>query len=583
MSLRRCTSSKNRCSYGSCEQNVELSTLNQKLRLKILKENRIFIPASARFCTQHKREATWNDFQTPMYNYTKEQVEELIELLLDTEKPSEDRNKLSDEMRSNTGLNQSQFDILLSELPTLTATFKNKKIAEIALLAYLKRMRTGHTYDQIRFGLDLSYKTVKKYINAARTSLLCDIVPKHLGFENLSREFLIQNTTEMAKLLCNTDDTLVTIWDGSYVYCNKSLNHELQRRTYSGQKCRNLIKPMVCVTTNGLYVDIFGPFEATQNDATIMEVVFDKYYGPIMNKSKPGDILLLDRGFRDNKAMLTQLGFVLKMPEFVHKDDDTGQLTTDKGNSSRLVTANRFSIEARNGNIKSIFHVFDTRWCAYDLQHFMDDYRIGAALINKFFQSIQPNKNDAAEMAERMLNQVHTPNDLQAIVKSNQFQREIKEFSVGNLEDLEFPKLTEADLKRISLGNYQIKLMSSYCVEHMKYANDQFSFFVWNESKHSIFVRDIIEKKAIVKPTLILVDLHSRFRNRKIYRVYVLADASIDGFEAICGYTCECRHGLRTVGCCGHIMAVIGYLGFLQHNRESLKEVSAFLRDLFEE
>lgn len=584
MSLKRCTASKNRCSYGLCEEVRELSTLNRKLRLDILKKDRIFIPAAARFCSQHKHSVSWANYQTSLYNYSKEQVEEIIELLMNAENSPEVRTTSDDEMRTNTGLNHAQFDILLSELPTLTATLKTKSSAKVALMAFLKRMRTGHTYDQIRFSLDLSYKTVKKYINAARTSLLSDLVPKYLGFENLSREFLLQNTTEMTKLLYRTnDDTLVTIWDGSYVYCNKSQNHEVQRRTYSGQKCRNLVKPMVCVATNGMYIDIFGPFEATKNDASIMEFVFDKYSGPIMNKSQPGDILLLDRGFRDNAAMLTQLGFVIKMPDFVHKDDETGQLTTSKGNSSRLVTANRFSIEARNGNIKTIWHVFDTKWCSYDLQHFMSDYKIGAALINKFFRTIHPNKNDAAEIAAKMLSRVNAPNDLQAIISSGQFQREIKEFSVGTLVNLEFPRMTEDDLKNISLGNYQIKLMSSYCVEHMKNTDNRFAFYVWNEAKHSNFFRDIIERKVIVKPILILVDLHSRFRNRKQYRVYVLADAAKNGFEAICGYTCECRHGLRTVGCCGHIMAVIGYFGYFQHNIEELKEISAFLNHLFEE
>ncbi|XP_055308295.1 uncharacterized protein LOC129572375 [Sitodiplosis mosellana] len=260
------------------------------MRLKILKKHRIFVPASSHFCAQHK-DASWNDYQTPMYNYSKDQVEEMVDLLLNDENLPEIRATSDDEMRTCTGLSHAQFDILLSELPTLTATYKSKDIAKVVLMAFLKRMRTGHTYDQIRYSLDLSYKTVKKYINAARASLLSDFVPKHLGFGTFSREFLIANTTEMAKrLYTSQDDTLVTIWDGTYIYCNKSQNHELQRRTYSGQKCRNLVKPMVCVSSNGLYIDIFGPFEATQNDASIMKFVFDKHADPIMNKSKPGDV-----------------------------------------------------------------------------------------------------------------------------------------------------------------------------------------------------------------------------------------------------------------------------------------------------
>lgn len=64
-------------------------------------------------------------------------------------------------------------------------------------------------------------------------------------------------------------DTLISVADGTYIYCNKSGNFDFQRKTYSKQKLRNFIKSMVVVTTDG-YVDVLGPFEATENDAKIM-------------------------------------------------------------------------------------------------------------------------------------------------------------------------------------------------------------------------------------------------------------------------------------------------------------------------
>lgn len=582
--MKRSNCKQHQCSYEECDQNQGLSTFSRKSRYKIVKEYRLFIPASARFCSQHKKDDIWINYEGVVYKYTKDQIEDLLELLLNTN--AEHSNQYTDEqMRSNTGLKLKQFHQLLSEIPSLAITLKSDELAETALMAYMKRLRTGHTYDQIRQSLGgMTHLLLKKYINAAREALLLDFVPKYLGFENLSREFLLENTTEMARYLyCQQNSqTAVIVWDGTYIYCNKSHNQSIQRQTYSVQKARNLLKPMVCVTTNGTYVDIFGPYEATMNDAAIMKSIFDKHLDTIMSKLEPGDVVLVDRGFRDNQTLFTQLGLVFKMPEFVTKNDETGQLTPEKANKSRLVTASRFCIEARNGNIKTIFHVFDTRWCAYDLQHLGEDYRIGAALINKFFQKINPNKDDSREIANAMLARVLMPNSFHDIVSNKSFITTIKAFKNGNVQTLEFPELTKADLKKISLGSYQINLMPSYCIEHLKANENVFKFWEWDESSHAPLLAKLIAEKNVRQPVVILVDLHSRFRASKFHRLFVMADTAVIGADSIVGYTCECRHGLRTVGCCGHIMAVIGYFSFYRHNPDQLKEVSAFLNNLFQ-
>lgn len=95
----------------------------------------------------------------------------------------------------------------------------------------------------------------------------------------------------------------------------------------------------------------------------------------------------------------------------------------------------------------------------------MTDYRIGAALINKYYRSIISNKNDATEMADRMLAKVNVPNDFATIVNSYRFQNQIKNFILADNNTLRFPELTIDDLKKISLGTYQISLISSYCAE----------------------------------------------------------------------------------------------------------------------
>jgi len=75
------------------------------------------------------------------------------------------------------------------------------------------------------------------------------------------------------KLLNLTDDQVVLILDGTYVYHQKSSNNEYQRRSYSGQKKKPLCKPFTIVTTNGYVVDMLGPYSANLNDAEILKEV----------------------------------------------------------------------------------------------------------------------------------------------------------------------------------------------------------------------------------------------------------------------------------------------------------------------
>lgn len=142
--------------------------------------------------------------------------------------------------------------------------------------------------------------------------------------------------------------------------------------------------------------------------------------------------------------------------------------------------------------------------------------------------------------------------------------------------------LTKEDLKKISLGNYQINQMSAYCIEHIKSCGDCFVFHKCTQSIKTTFLADLISRKELNDPILIYTKLHSRFRKKSTYQTFVLIDAAVDGVAGVIDYSCECRHGLRTVGCCSHIMAVIGYFGYLRNNRESLKAASSFLDGLFE-
>ncbi|KMQ85209.1 reverse transcriptase-7, partial [Lasius niger] len=113
------------------------------------------------------------------------------------------------------------------------------------------------------------------------------------------------------------------------------------------QKKTALCKPFTICTTNGFVVDVCGPFNATKNDAQILEHLLQLPDG-LNNILKKGDIIILDRGFRDVKPLLEQKGFEVLMPALKgHRN----QLTTEESNQSRLVTKLRWVVEAIHGII----------------------------------------------------------------------------------------------------------------------------------------------------------------------------------------------------------------------------------------
>lgn len=50
----------------------------------------------------------------------------------------------------------------------------------------------------------------------------------------------------------------------------------IQRKLYSGNKKRPLVKPFVITTTNGRIIDVYGNYAACDNDASIMIDVLEK-------------------------------------------------------------------------------------------------------------------------------------------------------------------------------------------------------------------------------------------------------------------------------------------------------------------
>lgn len=79
---------------------------------------------------------------------------------------------------------------------------------------------------------------------------------------------------------------------------------------------------------------------------------------------------------------------------------------------------------------------------------------------------------------------------------------------------------------------------------------------------------------------LLMIQVKSRFRSQKYYNAFALINISdVDG-RAVLAYCCECYNGLRTVGCCSHVMCLIWFALYVK-NRDIPNPVG-FLDNYFE-
>lgn len=582
LSFMRCAVNSSRCVFDRCNEKQGLVCVPKKKRYEVLKIHRIYIPKRSKICKKHLNNGTWHDFISLEFKYTRDYIEDMVDLLRESLQ-NEPKEFPSEKFKEKTGLSLTQFDQLFNSLPTLHQYFpRHYKKARKALQMYLTRLHKGDRYNRVFSSFNISYKTGIAYISKARIALITDFVPKNIGFDALSRESLVESVSEMANnlYLSGKMNKAVIVADATYIFCNKTQNFDKQREFYNAQKKRHYFKPMVFVTTTGRFVEVFGPYKASENDATIMKNIFLSHGKQIEERLEHNDVFVLDRGFRDVKQYLERKGFIVKMPEFIEKNT-IGQLTTIQANSSRMVTACRYVVETRNGHMKSIWQLFNRNWITYDLRHVMSDYRIGASLINKFYPTMESNKKDATAIAQSMIEKTNcSQNKFAVIIRGRVFANSVKKFV--ECEDLVFPKIAKNEFRLISLGNYQPSLALSYIHEQIK-LKKKFVFFSFPDNLLRSVFKDLIDEYRIASPTVVLTIFQSRYRKNEKHYVYIMANQEVRGKDGIIFYFCDCQHGRRLVGCCAHVLAFIAYLGYYRFHSDEIKGKSEFIDDFFDD
>lgn len=476
-------------------------------------------------------------------------------------------------MRIRTGLTLMNFQVLLDSLPALKNKLKSNQSASDALFMYLMKLRTALSDEAIGEYFGVSNVTVRSRLKLVRSVLLSDFVPLNVNHTRTRAE-LISHTSKISQCLLSpeNENAVIHIWDGTYIYVEKSHQHEFQKKSYCSHKKRNYVKPMMIVATDGTIIAVIGPFQATDNDAKIANAILTESH-PALQNLHTSDVVVLDRGFRDSIREFQSRGFIVKTPacQPVGK-----QLTVLEANRSRLVTRIRFDVERINGMIKSTFNIFSVVWESWNIPYLMNDLQIAAGILNKFFIKPKENKEASQNIARKMLSFVHTENALNKIIYGISFKSVISKKRYAELlVHSIFPSLSMNDLQQIAFGNYQIAQAKLYAWDHLKNNDGVFRAYTFEDEvieKHfSNYIAD--------DPALITINIGSRFISGKQWKPFVLFSRVSSGYDAILGYCCNCKVGLRTVGCCSHVMTILYFLGYAQYNG-NLKQKAKHLENV---
>lgn len=118
----------------------------------------------------------------------------------------------------------------------MTTSMRNTDTRNVtAIVVFLFKLRTGNS-NKICSVLGLEREQlVSDFSDSVIKSFEKDILPKYFGIDAISRDTILNHSSEIAKILFDLNDQLMIICDGTYIRHQKSQNNEYQRKSYSGQ------------------------------------------------------------------------------------------------------------------------------------------------------------------------------------------------------------------------------------------------------------------------------------------------------------------------------------------------------------
>ncbi|XP_061171659.1 uncharacterized protein LOC133181135 [Saccostrea echinata] len=554
-----CSAGKSHSKCAFCDGKINLKIIPTEARIDSFVMFGLLVPVGCKCCPKHLIGKNLNpnqaidvtSYRKKMSSLTSQEVSDLLTKIrtramhnLTTYKL--DFENLHDEdYMTLLGLSKENF----FDITSFTTSLRNTKMRSIknAIGILLFKLKSGLSNGILATLCGMrTRRQVAEVVKSARVAMVKDFVPLNLGFQHVSRDRIVNHhTTDISKQLFTDpiSDTVVLVLDGTYIYIQKSSSYKFQRLTYSMHKNRPLVKPFIITATDGYIVDVVGPFFANgrNNDASILSHIVQTNAGNFMGFLKEHDVLVVDRGFRDSVHFLQECGFQIEMPSFLSKTSK--QHSTAEANSSRLVTKIRWVVEAVNVRIKKWQYLNNVVHNS-QIPYIGDFVRIVCSVINKYRPPIKTNDDDDLNLGFKMLlKSRENANALKQLCTRNHAHRftvNSKSWKSIDAHDavLDFPVLSEDEVRQLIFGVYQIRQANSYVREHTE--NGQYNI-------------DVSE----IETGLIHTRIQSRHRNSTLYNLWIKYTTS-----SVCGWYCQCKSGARTVGCCAHVCRVIWYLGY---------------------
>lgn len=557
-----------------CGAIADLRRLTLEARVKIFVNRDIYIPKGVRSCQQHlDDEACVTIALLPGLRFVNRPYvikgAELQSFLQGLRQASTKIPDFSDESNLNdadfkclTSLTKDQFHLLLTYCDPVPENGKMRHVYKKDLLTFLCKMRQGISDEFLKVIFRYSSRQAVSLANAnVRKSLMQRFATENVGHQAITREdYIARHVTPFANELYNPNPEVpkaIACVDGTYSYINKSSNFRTLRQSFSLHKGRHLVKPAMIVAPDGYILAVHGPYfsDSRNNDAQMLINEFENDVNGIRAWFQEGDILIVDRGYRDAGDYLEALDISYRMPHVLLRGRT--QFTTEEANETRLITKTRWVIKSRNGHIKSVFKFFDNVIEMPHVENLKYFYLIAAALLNRFHPPIQMTGADV-HMARRMLDKSREPNVVQARVEIDNLQRRRGQWARLEDNNIAFPRLSLDYLRNLTFGIYQISLAPSYVQEKLQ-----------REENEEFQIDELMNERGFLR-----IRVYSRFRNRSKYEIYISYNENVaEGVDEnldntlVDGYYCTCKTGARTLGTCAHVASVLWYLGYARYEQ----------------
>lgn len=553
-----------------CGEIKNISVIPHTARIQCYTNKQLYIPQGNRCCQKHLIKN----------NFYEEALNSLKVFNISSQIPKSDLmtvlnsiscdSSLLDKIGSGT-LSEKQLFMFtgltwdnIHELVSMISSMRNSSNRTIiqALVVFLFKLRSGNSNNMIASILGIKYEQlVSDYVDSVLQAFEKDIL-QFFGLNFITRETIIAETSEIARQLFSLkENELCIICDGTYIRHQKSQNNVYQKKSYSGQKKVPLCKPFTICTTNGYIIDMVGPFNGTQNDASIMQHLMSDANG-LPKLLKPNDVIVVDRGFRDVCKTLKQLNYKVLMPAL---KGNRSQLPTDEANQSRLVTKVRWVVEAVHGILKQKYNLLDQKLDNKMLSKLGSLCKIACFLNNRFGKRLISDDGIQDFIVHRLKEKAaETSNSFYEEISSQNLIRKKVTFSkISSNNILDFPKISEEELKIFFCGTYQLSQAICYLAELIT-------------SDGSINIEYFKDQHNIIR-----VQIKSRHISKKIYHIFIDYSPFLNGINGIKRYYCSCPNGSRTAGCCSHLAAVIYYLSCARFKSKIIRP-SDMLTNIFD-